>query len=93
MCSGCDEDCRDVFIAGWRVRIERICSPPAMQLGASGPPYQELALAATRARAQAAVVAQDKVEDDRFRRSQPAAVDASASWACRRSLGAVGPSC
>ena len=36
MCSGCDEDCRDNFIAGWRVRIERICSPPAMQLGRAG---------------------------------------------------------
>eukprot|EP00966_Prymnesium_polylepis_P102147 2365580-Prymnesium_polylepis.1 len=27
MCSGCDEDRRDILIASWRVRIERCCSP------------------------------------------------------------------
>ena len=37
-------------------------------------------------------MAQDKVEDDRFRRSQPAAVDASASWAYVVAVAARGDS-
>eukprot|EP00966_Prymnesium_polylepis_P277794 6418149-Prymnesium_polylepis.1 len=36
MCSGCDEDRRDMLIAAWLIRIERICSPQAIQLAALG---------------------------------------------------------
>ena len=38
LCSGGDEDRRDILIAGWRVRIERRYSPPAMAARANGPP-------------------------------------------------------
>eukprot|EP00966_Prymnesium_polylepis_P296866 6858350-Prymnesium_polylepis.1 len=40
-CSGGDADRRDMSIAGWRVRIERRCSPPAMPLGRAGHQVEE----------------------------------------------------
>eukprot|EP00966_Prymnesium_polylepis_P169615 3921868-Prymnesium_polylepis.1 len=38
LCSGYDEDRGDVPRSTTSVRIERCCSPPAMQRRASGPP-------------------------------------------------------
>eukprot|EP00966_Prymnesium_polylepis_P048606 1125400-Prymnesium_polylepis.1 len=37
MCSGCDEDRRDMLTACWLIRIERICSPGNAARD-SGPP-------------------------------------------------------
>jgi hypothetical protein len=50
MCSGCDEDRRDNLIAGWRVRIERISSPPAMQLRRAGHQVEETSQGTLRMR-------------------------------------------
>ena len=40
-CSGCGEDHENMRRTRWRVRIERICSPPAMQLKRAGRQVEE----------------------------------------------------
>ena len=40
-CSGCGEDHGNMRRTRWRVRIERICSPPAMQLKRAGRQVEE----------------------------------------------------